>query len=391
MSAGDGRPRVVVVRGHQANSWHLRPWRHLGDRFDVVALRTRGNWFDTASLGFATAEAPALRDYLPPGRLGDLLSRVPGDRYVRPAEALAGADIVHSQDLGFWYSMQAARLRRRLGYKLVLTVWETIPFLHAYRNVRTRPYRDLVLRETDLFVAATERARECLLLEGAPADRIVVSAPGVDLELFASAGATAPAADHLIVSPGRLVWDKGHQDVLRAVAALHRKQVAMPAGARPRVLVIGSGPEERRLRRHAHELGIGHLVEIRSEVPYAEMPAVHAAASCVVLASLPVWFWEEQFGMVLAEAMASGVPVVASDSGAIPEVLQGHGTLFAAGDWLGLARALASGPLSRPPGSRVAYDSDLVERYGSRAAARRLAAAYDELLGLEPAPAPQSP
>ena len=374
------RPRIVVVRGHQANSWHLRPWRHLTDRFDVVALRTRRNWFDTASLGIPTAEAPALRDYLPAGRAGDLLSRVPGDRYVRPADAFRGAAIVHSQDLGFWYSMQAARLRRRLGYKLVLTVWETIPFLHAFRNVRTRPYRDLVLRETDLFLAATERARDCLLLEGAPEERIEVCAPGVDLDLFAAAPAASAGADHVIVSPGRLVWEKGHQDVLRALAALRRGVVPAPPGARPRALVIGAGAEEGRLRRYASELGVADLVEFRSEVPYAEMPSVYATASCVVLASLPVWSWEEQFGMVLIEAMVSGVPIAASSAGAIPEVLEDSAALFAPGDWLGLARALASGPLAKAPGERHRYDAGLLRRYGSVAAAERLADAYGRLL-----------
>ena len=152
------RPRVLLLRGHQTNSWHLRPWRHLTDRYDVAALRTGRTWFDTELLGFPTVEAPALRDRLPRGRIGDLLSRVPGDRYLGVRERLRGAAIVHSQDLGFWYSMQAAQHRRELGYKLVLTVWETIPFLAAYRNVRTRPYRRTVLRETDLFLAATERA-----------------------------------------------------------------------------------------------------------------------------------------------------------------------------------------------------------------------------------------
>jgi glycosyltransferase involved in cell wall biosynthesis len=372
------RPRVVVVRGHQLNSWHLRPWRHLTDRFDIVALRTRRNWFDTTSLGFPTTEAPALRDYLPAGRIGDALSRVPGDRYVRPEDALRGAAIVHSQDLGFWYSMQAARLRERLGYKLVLTVWETIPFLDAYRNVRTRRYRRLVLEHTDLFLAATERARAALLLEGAPADRIRVAAPGVDRSLFSTTGAAT--SDHVIVSPGRLVWEKGHQDVLRAVAALRRGVVDAPA-TRTRVLVIGAGPEEGRLRRYANELRIADAVEVRSEIPYAEMPAVYAQASCMVLGSLPVWFWEEQFGMVLAEAMCAGLPIVASSSGAIPEVLRGQAPTFAPGDWLGLARALAAGPLAQPPGTRARYDDALVHEYSAEAAADRLARAYDDVLG----------
>jgi hypothetical protein len=198
------RPRVLLVRGHQANSWHLRPWRHLTDRYEVTVLVTRRGWFDTESLGVETKETRALRDLLPAGRVGHALARVPGDRYLSPRDAFHGADIVHSQDLGFWYSMQAAKHRSELGYRLVLTVWETIPFLDAYRNVRTRPYRRRVLEATDLFLATTERARATLLLEGAPATKVDVLAPGVDDELFASAAAPVPpAAEHIVISGRR--------------------------------------------------------------------------------------------------------------------------------------------------------------------------------------------
>jgi glycosyltransferase involved in cell wall biosynthesis len=376
MSTGR-RPRVVIVRGHQTNSWHLRPWRHLADRFEVVVLHTRRNWFDTASLGLETKPVRALRDVLPPGRVGHALSRIPGDRYLKPREALRGADIVHSQDLGFWYSMQAARHKAELGYRLVLTVWETIPFLDAYRNVRTRPYRRRVLAGADLFLATSERARLALLVEGAAPARIRVCPPGVDGEPFQSAKPDLAPREHLIVSPGRLVWEKGHQDVLRAVAALRRGIVA---GLAPRVLIVGAGPEEDRLRRYAQELGIADLVEVRPEVPYAEMPALYARASCLVLASLPAWSWEEQFGMVLVEAMASGLPIAAAASGAIPEVLRGQAPTFAPGDWPALARILAGGPLASSPGERAVYDTALVDEYSGSAYADRLAGAYEEVL-----------
>jgi glycosyltransferase involved in cell wall biosynthesis len=376
------RPRVVVVRGHQANSWHLRPWRHLLDRFEIVVPVTRRGWFDTASLELATRPAVALRDLLPRGRIGHALSRVPGDRYLRAREVLAGADIVHSQDLGFWYSMQAAKYKRDLGYKLVLTVWETIPFLDAYRNVRTRPYRRRVLEATDLFLPTTERAQAALLLEGAAPERVRLCPPGVDLELFSVTGQPGPPpSEHLVVSAGRLVWEKGHQDVLRAVAGLrHRAVPGLNPAPAPRILIVGAGPEGGRLRRYADELGIADLLELRPEVPYAEMPAVYRRASCLVLASLPVWFWEEQFGMVMAEAMAAGAHVIAASSGAIPEVLREQAATFPAGDWTELARLLARGPLSEPPGSRASYGREPLATYAGPAYAARLASAYDSVL-----------
>jgi len=373
MSAA-ARPRVLLLRGHQTNSWHLRPWRHLSDRYEIVALRTRRTWFDMASIGVDTRPVRALRDLLPPGRAGHTLARLPGDRYLQPRRAFGDADIVHSQDLGFWYSMQAAKYKRALGYKLVLTVWETIPFLDAYRNVRTRPYRRRVLEAADLFLAATERARAALLLEGAPEERVEVCPPGVDPP--ATAGADPHPSEHLVISAGRLVWEKGHQDVLRALAALRR------AGHTPlpRVLIVGVGPERRRLERYARELRVGDLVELRPEVPYAEMPALYARASCLVLASLPTWFWEEQFGMVLAEAVTAGLSLIAAESGAISEVLRGQAPTFPPGDWPELARLLERGPLSRAPGERASYDPALVRDYSGTAFASRLAAAYERVL-----------
>ena len=367
------------MRGHQANPWELRPWELLRDRYEIGFLRTGSGEFDTAQVALAPRPARALRDVLPPGRLGDVLVRLPGDRYLEPRRAFAGADIVHAQELGYWYAMQAARMKPRLGFKLVCTVWETLPFRLTYRNLRTRPYRERVLAATDLFLAATERAAACLRLEGVEAARIRVSPPGVDLERFRRPPARAPEG-HVLLSPGRLVWEKGHQDVIRALAAIEAG-LAGPPRRDVRLLIIGRGPEDARLRAYAADLGVADRVQLLPFVPYEEMHAVFASATSMVLASLPTVYWEEQFGLVLAEAIAAGLPIVASSSGAIPEVTQGEAALVAPGDWLGLARALAEGPLSRPPGERHAYADELATRYGHAAAAGRLAAAYDELLG----------
>ena len=212
------------------------------------------------------------------------------------------------------------------------------------------------------------------------------------MERFASAKTPEGAPDeHVVISPGRLVWEKGHQDVMRALAAIRRGLVEGATSGRVRLLVVGAGPEEDRLREYADELGIGADVEFGA-VPYEEMPAEFARASCMVLASLstaagglvlwdlPRVFWEEQFGMVLAEAMAAGLPIVASSSGAIPEVCGDAAAYFVPGDWLGLARRLVEGPLSRPPGTRTEHSAELVRRYSIEAAAERLASAYERVL-----------
>jgi glycosyltransferase involved in cell wall biosynthesis len=324
-----------------------------------------------------------LSDFVPAGSVRNFAARTPGNRYLRLAPHLEGANIVHSVELGPWFSFQAAKLKARLNFKLVLTVWETIPFLQTYRDPLTRRHRRAVIAATDLFLAATHRARHSLLLEGIPSSKIEVAAPGIDLHGFKRARTSAPSpSEHVILSPGRLVWEKGHQDVLRAFAALRAGLIKVPRAAAlsARVRFVGAGPERARLERLASELGISDRVEFRAVANYDEMPGVYADASCVVLASLPTERWEEQFGMVLVEAMAAGIPLIASTTGAIPEVLGGSAGLFAPGNWVALAGQLATTVLTETPGKRVGYPTSLLNRYSRRAAAARLVSAYERVL-----------
>ena len=114
---------------------------------------------------------------------------------------------MHAAELSFWFSGEMARLKAEHGFKLLLTVWETIPFLDTYRNRFARVYRERTLEAADRFLAATERAREALLLEGVDSARIEVCYPGIDVERFsAAARPDPPPEEHVIISPGRLVW-----------------------------------------------------------------------------------------------------------------------------------------------------------------------------------------
>lgn len=378
------RPRVVLLRGHNVNPWDLRPWELLADRFDVSVLLTPSNEFKTEGLDLRLVPIASARDRFPDNRLGRALGYAFGDGYRGLEEALAGADIVHAAEMHTWFTAQAAGLRGKLDFKLAATVWETIPFMDAYRWFWERRYRRRSLPAVDLFLPASERARRTLLLEGVDEGRTRLLYPGIDTERFTAAGgpqATSSdhtASEHVILSPGRLVWEKGHQDVLRAVAALQR---GLLGPAPPvRLVLVGVGPDEKRLRRHARELGIADRVEFRRGVPYDSMPALYRESSAIVLASLPRRGWEEQFGMVLAEALASRTGIVASRSGAIPEVVGNDAWLFEPGDWYELAQTLLAGPLALAPGARSQPDPARVETYSLPAAAARLGDAYGSLL-----------
>ena len=320
----------------------------------------------------------ATRDRLPDARASRALSYAVGDRYFGLEETLEGAAIVHSADLATWFSAQAAGLKERLGFRLVLTVWETIPSLSAYRWPRERAWRARTLAATDLFVAASERARDCLLLEGVAPERIVVSYPGIDAEHFAPSPDRPPVEPGLVLSPGRLVWQKGHQDVIRAVAALRRGLV--PGAPDVRLLVLGSGPEGGKLRRYADELGLADAVEIRGGVPYDAMPDVYARA--VVHGA------REPRAHGLGGAVRHGARRVAR--GRRPD-RRGRRAARSPRSWAESARAFVAGRLgrhrARDRGGRARSlrrtpcgDPERVATYSSAAAAERIASAYAGLL-----------
>jgi len=87
------RPRVVLLRGHSANPWDLRPWETLTGRFDVRILATASNEFDVLSgLDLPVERVGAVRDRLPRGRVGELSVLVFGGP--RGINALADAEQV---------------------------------------------------------------------------------------------------------------------------------------------------------------------------------------------------------------------------------------------------------------------------------------------------------
>ena len=121
-------PRILLVRGHLVTPWELGPWRELEERFEVSYLLTRSNRYQTPE-GLRDVPVRALRDLLPRGQIGEVAIALLGDRYLMADGAFAGADIVHAEELSFWFSAEAAKRKRRHGFRLVQTVWETLPHL----------------------------------------------------------------------------------------------------------------------------------------------------------------------------------------------------------------------------------------------------------------------
>ncbi|MBI4294350.1 MAG: glycosyltransferase family 4 protein [Betaproteobacteria bacterium] len=137
-------------------------------------------------------------------------------------------------------------------------------------------------------------------------DTSVFRPRGRDAALRASFGA-APD-DCLIASVGRLVGWKGLRVVLEALAGLPRHF---------RCLVVGTGSEEQTLKQQAGQLGIAERVHFCGRIDHAELPLVLSQCDLFVQPSIG----EEAFGISVVEAMACGIPVLASNNGGLPEIV----------------------------------------------------------------------
>lgn len=124
-----------------------------------------------------------------------------------------------------------------------------------------------------------------------------------------------PGLDFTVGYAGRLVPEKGVDDLIRACAL---------AGVR--LLVVGEGPDQPRLQRLAEQLGVD--VTWLGRVESTGMGEIYSRMDTLVLPSFTTPRWKEQFGRVLVEAMSCGVPVVGSDSGEIPQVIGQAGLIF---------------------------------------------------------------
>ena len=102
---------------------------------------------------------------------------------------------------------------------------------------------------------------------------------------------------------------------------------AIATDARLHLDVFGAGPEEERLRTLARSLDLADRAVFHGHVDEADIPAVYRHVDVLAVPSVPMPGWVEQFGRVVVEAQASGVPVVASTSGALPDVIGDSGLL----------------------------------------------------------------
>ena len=228
----------------------------------------------------------------------------------------AGSDLIYASGFGYWPVLAAILSGKLMRKRIILQPnfgVSDAPFHKAYMR-----HLGPILRKTDAMVFYSEYERRLMESEGPVTDRNIVAYPGVDetffddrptrgvLEKFGLGG------KKVVLSVGRM--DEGKQlDVLVRCAPLVVEKV-------PDAAFLLTGPdfgERQRLENMAESSGIGEKVVFAGTLSDEDLNSLYREAN--ILAH-PSGF--ELFGMVIAEAFASGLPVVAAEAGSIPELVE---------------------------------------------------------------------
>lgn len=240
--------------------------------------------------------------------------------HLRKAWIVERPDIVHAH---FWMSgLAALQAARPLGIPLVQT-------FHALGVVKRRqqgskdtsPLQRLhlenwIIRAVDRIVATSTDELFELVRLGADPDRVDIVPCGVDLDMFYPDGPAEPRDPKLkrVLIVSRFVERKGIGNVISAIARVPRCELLIAGG--PPAELLDTDHEARRYRQMATVHRISDRVHLLGSVGRERVPALIRSAD--VVACVP---WYEPFGIVPLEAMACGVPVLASAVGGLVDTV----------------------------------------------------------------------
>ncbi len=296
--------------------------RAIGGRYDTAGIGRLGLWQRTlAAIRREHRRAPFDVIHAIWADESGLVANLAGRLLNVPTlVSVAGGELVGLPDIG--YGLQRGRLSRQI------VRW--------------------ALRGADRVIAPSHYAA-ALAHDWVVPEKLIVSALGVDTELFSPGIQTQTAGGVRLLAVGSLTAIKDHASLLRIFAALRTPGISLE--------IAGEGPLEAALRTQAESLGIADRVHISGGVTYDALPEVYRAADVHVLTSR-----HEAFGMVMIEAAACGLPTVGYAHGILPELAFAQaGIAVPSGDELALAGALD------------ALLADRVRLADMRQAARRIA------------------
>ena len=234
---------------------------------------------------------------------------------------LRGYEVIVAADPSLYpHAIWAAIAAKASGSRLVLDT--SVTLLTPARETRrgrlvlrlARAVFDLAHRVIVPTPLTAERLAKLGLLPEA-SDKVVELGHPVDTDLFRPR-ITPPADSGInILSVGKLIYEKGHHVVIEALAGLLKNHAGL------RLLIAGDGRYRQTLEGTCHKFGVADKVSFLGLVPNEQLAEIYSKCGIFVHHPVAVDSWEEYFGVVLVEAMSSGLPLVVSDCGSLRYVV----------------------------------------------------------------------
>ncbi len=264
-------------------------------------------------------------------------------------------DLIHMDEEPYnLATFQGLHWARRYGVPAIWVTWQN---LERRYPPPFRWFEQYAYRTAHHALACTSEAEAVVRAKGYRGALTVTPLMGVDTGLFTPSAAAPARTPFSIGYAGGLLPEKGLDILFRACAALTGDW---------RLHIAGGGQAENSLRRLAEELDITNSLQWWGRQSSQSMPDFYRQLHVLVLPSRTRPNWKEQFGRVLIEAMACGVPAVVSDSGACQQVVGDAGLVYPEADPRALVHHL-----------QRLHDSDSLQRELGQAALQRVRTCFD--------------
>ncbi|MBI5050082.1 MAG: glycosyltransferase family 4 protein [Nitrospirae bacterium] len=232
-------------------------------------------------------------------------------------------------------------LKDKFGYKLIYRYPFTLPFTHIF-DKRSELARRKSFDKVDHFICISETAKNNLEYEGITPSKIEVVYNSVDLAFFSLGEKDhnlltklkISKTDKVIMFVGKLTSWKNPFTLLYALSVLIKKGLSV------KLILAGQGAQKSNLQKTAALLNLSDKVLFLNFIENTELSKYYRLADVFVMPSMTTITWEDQFPFAVVEAMASGLPVVVTNSGGMPELLGDTGKIYPQGNYKELARHL---------------------------------------------------
>lgn len=373
------KPKVAIVRGKFLNKYEMQSFEPLTAEFELVGFSSFAPLHNKFTFPIIKLPSPADLPNFPYKM--PILNRLFVDAHYLFGleEKLKGFDIAHTAETYFHYTNQCLNAKKK-GYvkKVVATVWENVPFNNEGIWGR-KGFKKKAIRELDHIIAVTKRAKESLILEGTNPGKITIINPGIDIEKFSPNKKRSKKDNINILFVGRLEREKGVFELVYALGNLFKDKKLKKY--KLRAAFIGKGPEKNKLLNLERRLGINKFIT-HKVVSYRNIADEYRQADIFVAPSKTTPFWQEQYGMALLEAQASGLAIVTTKSGSIFENVSNVGLYAKEGDFLSLARQIEKFVVS--PSLRINYEKKAriraINFHDVKIKARQISNLYKKLL-----------